>query len=76
MAKAAICYAKAAKGGDFRGAFNHARMLAGEGRLDEARHWLGRCAETATPAFVGKALAFLTASPWPELSDAMKVEPC
>jgi hypothetical protein len=75
-ARAAECYARAAEGGDFRGAFNHARMLAEAGRLDEARGWLARCAETATPAFIGKARVFLAASPWPELGDAMKVEPC
>jgi TPR repeat protein len=67
MAKAAECYARAAEGGDFRGAFNHARMLAGEGRFDEARQWIARCFETATPAFVEKARGFLAASPWPEL---------
>lgn len=67
MAKAAEYYARAAEGGDFRGAFNHARMLAGAGRFDEARHWITRSFETATPAFAEKARAFLAASPWPEL---------
>ncbi len=67
MAKAAQYYARAAQGGDFRGAFNHARMLAGQGRFDEARHWIARCFETATPAFAEKARTFLAASPWPEL---------
>ncbi|WP_294092124.1 tetratricopeptide repeat protein [Sphingomonas sp.] len=67
MAKAAEFYSRAAEGGDFRGAFNHARMLASEGRLEEARGWIARCFETATPAFVEKARAFLAASPWPEL---------
>ena len=76
MARAAECYARAAAGGDFRGAFNHTRMLAAAGRLDEARTWLARCAEAATPAFIGKARAFLDASPWPELSVALEAEPC
>lgn len=67
MAKAAACYARAAEGGDFRGAFNHARMLAAEGRLADAAHWLTRCRESATPAFVEKARGWLRASPWPEL---------
>lgn len=67
LAKAAEFYARAAEGGDFRGAFNRARMLAGEGRFDEARQWIGRCFETATPAFTAKARAFLAASPWAEL---------
>ena len=67
MAKAAEFYARAAEGGDFRGAFNHARMLAEAGRIDEARGWIARCFETATPAFVAKSRAFLAASPWTEL---------
>ncbi|MCD2322812.1 sel1 repeat family protein [Sphingomonas sp. IC-56] len=71
MAKAASCYASAAQGGDFRGAFNHARMLAEAGDLDAARHWLSRCAETATPAFLAKARAWLRGSRWPELETAL-----
>ncbi|RYE00880.1 MAG: sel1 repeat family protein [Sphingomonadales bacterium] len=67
MVKAAEFYAQAAEGGDFRGAFNHARMLAGAGRIEEARHWIARSFETATPAFADKARAFLAASPWVEL---------
>ena len=62
LAKAAECYARAAEGGDFRGAFNHARMLAGAGRIDEALDWLRRCAGTATPAFLEKATAWLQGS--------------
>ncbi|MBO9621280.1 MAG: sel1 repeat family protein [Sphingomonas sp.] len=71
MAKAAECYARAAEGGDFRGQFNHARMLAADGRMGEARIWLARCAESATPAFVEKARRWLRASPWPELEEAL-----
>ncbi|WP_245646709.1 tetratricopeptide repeat protein [Sphingomonas soli] len=67
MEKAAGFYRLAAEGGDFRGAFNHARMMAGTGRMEEAREWIGRCFETATPGFAEKARAFLAASPWPEL---------
>jgi TPR repeat protein len=69
--KAAAFYAQAAEGGDFRGAFNHARMLADAGQLDEARLWLRRSAETATPAFLAKARAFVGASVWAELGDAL-----
>lgn len=68
IAKAAECYARAAQGGDFRGAFNHARMLLAEGRTDEAREWLARSAETATPAFREKATRWLAANGYPELS--------
>lgn len=67
MAKAAACYARAAEGGDFRGMFNHARMLAAETRDYEALAWLERCGETATPAFVAKAQDWFAACPHPQL---------
>jgi TPR repeat protein len=59
LARAANCYQRAAEGGDFRGAFNHARMLAMAGRVDEAMTWLKRAGATATPAFVEKACRWL-----------------
>ena len=62
MAQAARLYARAAQGGDFRGCFNHARMLGAKGRIDEAIGWLARAGETATAAFVDKACAWLEAS--------------
>ena len=71
IAKAAEYYARAAVGGDFRGAFNHARMLLDAGHMDEARDWLRRAAETGTPAFVEKTRAWLAASRWPELAEAL-----
>ncbi|WP_157216680.1 tetratricopeptide repeat protein [Flavisphingomonas formosensis] len=70
LAEAARCYARAAEGGDFRGQFNHARMLADAGRIDEALAWLARVPETATVAFREKAAAYLAASPLPELRAA------
>lgn len=54
-AAAARHYRKAAEGGDFRGQFNHARMLADAGDVDGARHWLAQMIQTATPAFREKA---------------------
>jgi len=72
MAKAAECYARAAQGGDFRGAFNHARMLLADGRVAEARIWLRESAETATPAFIEKAEAWLHANGFVELAGAMR----
>lgn len=69
MAKAADCYAQAAEGGDFRGCFNHARMLTSAGRIDEALHWIARASETATPAFREKATAWLRACGVPQLSE-------
>ncbi len=71
MAKAAECYARAAAGGDFRGQFNHARMLAGRGEFEAARGWLARCSATGTAAFVEKVRLWLRASPWPELESAL-----
>jgi len=40
--EAARCYQAAAEGGDFRGQFNHARMLILAGNLDAALPWLRR----------------------------------
>jgi hypothetical protein len=65
LARAARHYARAAEGGDFRGCFNHARMLGDKGRTEDALTWIERAGVTATPAFVAKAAAFLDASPVP-----------
>lgn len=59
MAKAAEFYARAAEGGDFRGAFNHARMLLDAGSTEEARDWLGKAMATGTPAFREKVAGWL-----------------
>lgn len=60
LVTAASHYRKAAEGGDFRGQFNHARMLAEAGDLDHARRWLSKMTETATPAFREKARMWMT----------------
>jgi hypothetical protein len=65
LTKAARLYARAAEGGDFRGCFNHARMLGDAGKAEEALNWIERAGATATPAFVEKAAAYLDASPVP-----------
>ena len=62
MKKAARCYARAAQGGDFRGCFNHARMLGAAGKIEDAMIWLKRAGETGTPAFVDKAGVWLESS--------------
>ena len=62
MAVAAYHYRLAAEGGDFRGRFNHARLLAANGDMDGALLWLARIRESATPAFLAKAEAWLSAS--------------
>lgn len=60
LVAAASHYRKAAEGGDFRGQFNYARMLAEAGDLDHARHWLSKMTETATRAFREKARMWMT----------------
>lgn len=74
MGAAADCYARAAEGGDFRGAFNHARMLMADNRSEDAARWLKRCAESATPAFLQKARAWLSVSAWPQLACALDLD--
>ncbi len=68
--EASAYYAKAAEGGDFRGQFNHARLLAERGQIDEALGWLKRVPETATDAFLEKARDFLARSGIPQFRDA------
>lgn len=64
---AAACYAAAAEGGDFRGMFNHARMLANAGQVDEALIWLERAGAAGNPPFVAKAIEWLSRAPDPRL---------
>jgi TPR repeat protein len=72
LARATDCYRHAAEGGDFRGAFNYARMLLAEGRVDEARGWLARSGETATEAFVAKAADWLADHGHANLAEVMQ----
>ncbi|UDM52110.1 tetratricopeptide repeat protein [Cupriavidus sp. MP-37] len=65
--RAAAYYRQAAEGGDFRGQFNHARMLALAGREAEAQQWIGLVPQTATAPFIDKMLAFLRDAPQPAL---------
>lgn len=62
MAKAADCYARAAAGGDFRGAFNHARMLGAAGEVDAVLPWLRQAGATGNARFVEQAASWLTTS--------------
>ncbi len=59
MAQAAEFYRQAAEGGDFRGCFNHARMLALAGETSAACDWLRRVPDSATPAFMDKMRGWL-----------------
>ena len=63
LARAAEHYAIAAEGGDFRGMFNHARMLMRGGDRKAAFDWLRRCGAAANPPFLAKAIAWLRDHP-------------
>ncbi len=65
-AMAFACYRFGAEGGDFRGQFCYAGMLAARGRLDEALGWLAKVPETATPRYLRQAGALLLESPHPD----------
>lgn len=54
-----------ARGGDFRGQYNYASMLAARGRMDEALEWLHKVPLTATPGFKRLAGEQLQHSPHP-----------
>jgi TPR repeat protein len=70
LALAAEHYARAAEGGDFRGCFNHARMLIQAGDRHGALRWLARIGECgATEVFKDKCEAWLRASADPLLRD-------
>ncbi len=65
LARAADCYAKAAEGCDFRGCFNHARMLGAAGDIDAALHWLKQAGARGNASFLGKAETWLATSEIP-----------
>lgn len=59
LPEAARWYARAAAGGDFRGAFNHARMLAAAGDAAGAATWIARARDWGTPRFRAQLAAHL-----------------
>ena len=61
-----LCYQDGAQGGDFRGQFNLAGMLAAQGDMAEALQWLRKVPLTATPGFKAEAGRVLLQSPYPE----------
>ena len=61
-----LCYQDGAQGGDFRGQFNLAGMLAAQGHMAEALLWLRKVPLTATPGFKAEAGRALVQSPYPE----------
>ena len=56
---AAQCYARAAHGGDFRGCFNHARMLVTKRRVREALPWIEKAAALGHARFRGQLREWL-----------------
>ena len=57
------CYRRGAEGGDFRGQFCYAGMLAAQGRPAEALDWLNKVPATATPRYLREAGGLLQQSP-------------
>ncbi|MCY1343106.1 Secretory immunoglobulin A-binding protein EsiB [compost metagenome] len=57
------CYLRSAEGGDFRGQFSHAAVLAAQGRLAEAEDWLRRALEGGNLNFLRVARSQLEGSP-------------
>lgn len=62
---ALFAYAEGAHGGDFRGQFNFAGMLAARGQIDEALTWLRKVMLTATPGYRQQAGQQLLLSAYP-----------
>ena len=63
LEQALACYLRAAQGQDFRGAFNAARLLADQGKSDQALPLLRQAWEQGHPAFRGQMRAYLQAHP-------------
>jgi len=66
-AMAFASYRAAAQGGDFRGQFCYAGMLAARGAVQEALAWLRKVPATATPGFLAEAGQALLQSPHAEV---------
>jgi TPR repeat protein len=63
---AMFCYQAGAEGGDFRGQFSYAGMLAARGDMAQAVKWLRKVPATATPAYLLEAGRLLVDSARPE----------
>ncbi|WP_337154182.1 tetratricopeptide repeat protein [Pseudomonas protegens] len=62
-------YRRSAEGGDFRGQFSHAAVLADTGRTDEAVEWLQRALAGGNLNFLRVACAALLKATHPEIRD-------
>ncbi|WP_116091002.1 tetratricopeptide repeat protein [Sphingomonas crusticola] len=68
LAEAARRYAIAAAGGDFRGQFNHGRMLALRGETEDALHWMERAWDGGNARFRAQMIDYLLRQGEPYLS--------
>ena len=64
-----LWFERAARGGDFRGQFNYAGMLAARGLFDDALVWLNKAAQTATVGYKKLAGEQLLQSPHPAVQE-------
>jgi TPR repeat protein len=62
-------YKRSAEGGDFRGQCSHASVLAEEGHVSEAVHWLRLAMKTATPEYLRELRRTLLKSDHAELRE-------
>jgi TPR repeat protein len=76
LAEAARCYERAAEGGDFRGQFNHARMLLAADRAAEALDWMERAWQGGNPRFRAQMSDYLKSQPEPVQQAARQFQPC
>lgn len=67
LAAAYDCYRRSAEGGDFRGQFSHAAVLADEGRIGEALHWLRKALSSGNSTFLQVSRHALMSSPHPDI---------
>lgn len=61
------CYRRSAEGGDFRGQFSHAAVLADQGKIDEALHWLHLALAHGNSKFLRVSAQSLLRAAQPEL---------
>ena len=60
MEEAGRRYRLAAEGGDFRGQFNHGRMLAAQGEIKQALLWMSRAWDSGNVRFRAQMIDYLT----------------
>ncbi len=67
LAAAHEWYRRSAEGGDFRGQFSHAAVLADHGRIDEAIGWLNTALENGNLNFLQVSRKTLLQAPHPQV---------